>query len=193
VDSLQLHFYGYSLATEECADEYHVGIWILDEARWVWRAPMDMYSTEAAVMADVLRAAVENVSDTGTTGPHCHGCYARLHCPEHLLPAALGVSGGLAPYTRPGGITADNALQALGVYKSAADLVAQMRSQVEAWARENGGIPDGNGKVWRETQRAGATTLDAKLLRAEMPDVYDRYARPGKPGSGGFRWCHEKT
>jgi hypothetical protein len=193
-DTLQLDAYGFAWASHTGADAYGAGLWILSDGQWRWRTQIvDLYSHEASIIATKLLAAALNSEDHGTTGPHCQGCYQRLKCPEHLIPAiALTRSGNesLKPFSTPGGLT-DNAtaLGGLALYQSFRDLVDQMKRQLEAYAHQNSGISDGNGKVWKQQFAANdSEQFDLKRFKREHPDLAAQYVNSGKPRNMGFRW-----
>ena len=194
--SLQLDAYGFALAEYYEADGYAAGLWILEDGEWRWRSRIiDLHSVEAAEIAEHIHNAMTHKSYVGTTGSHCRDCYGRMHCPAHLIPATALVrqqGPGIECFAEGGQITKDNAFEALRLYQAAQDLTKQMKSQIEAWAHANGGIRDGEGKIWKQvTSKGKGTRVDTKRLLRDHPDLAEQYTVPTKPRSMGFRWCNE--
>jgi hypothetical protein len=102
-ETLQLHSYGMAYAQKHDCDNYVLGIWAAIEGRWTWSNQLfDLTLGAASTWAKIARAASNE--GEAVTGPHCRSCYARLHCPEHCLPAALA-STDLAPVAEGGELT----------------------------------------------------------------------------------------
>jgi len=97
---------------------------------------------------------------TASVSAYCEVCPARRHCQAWLLPAVMGAHEALRPFQRKGGPplnkqTAGKALRIVGAMKDAAALV---EGQLRAYARAEGGIPDGRGNVWGPVQGKGKQT-----------------------------------
>jgi hypothetical protein len=112
-------------------------------------------------------------------GEHCDRCYQRMHCDEHLLPAAVASVAGLpAPFAEFTGqpLTADTTVKALAWLAEAAKVLSEaskikklVQGNVDAYVKQHGpvvvgelayGPQDVNGK------RQGATvaTLEKEGL-----------------------------
>jgi hypothetical protein len=182
VDSLQLHGYGYASAEELDADEYVVGIWVIDEGYYLWGERITMMTERADEVWRRLRKAAGHISNRGTLGEHCHGCYARLHCGEYLMPPEVAETS-LRPWTGAvGEYDADTAREALLSAQRAKDTAEAVIKNVRAFADRNGGIPSEDGsKVWSPSWCSGRKTVKLKTLKEEHPDLYERYETQGQP------------
>lgn len=190
-ESLQLHAYGMAFAAKHGCTAYVPGLWLLDEGQYQWGRMVDLYSLKAAGMLERVLAAASHDTGEYSTGSHCDRCYGRLHCPAWLLPVSDPESA-LAPLSEPGGITEDNELSVLLKYKAASDLLKRVKSTLEAYAERRGGIPDGEGKVWRKVTSEGGERFDAKAFQKEHPELHKKHTVKTGPKSLGFRWTNEK-
>jgi hypothetical protein len=120
-------------------------------------------------------------------GEHCDGCYQRIHCAAHLLPAMGKMPVELVPFAEPGtGLTANEALAALdwldcarAAIKRAKEIESLVEGQVQTFVRVNGPIRRG-GEEFAMTpangQRRGPTLAELE----EMGLAH--LIKPGKPG-----------
>lgn len=198
--SLQLQSYGLAFARKTGCDYFVTGIFGAIEGAWDWSAPVDVswQSEELPGLESRIVHAATNRGGEACLGPHCRDCFARHHCPDQLLPGAglaAAAEGALAPYTTPGGITKDNAAELLARYQAAKDLLGNVKSALEAWAAQNGGIEAGD-KVWREVMSQGKskTEIDTRQLELDHPELCQKYysTYKTKPRSMGFRWTNKR-
>ncbi len=141
---------------------------------------------------DRIRRANDRDRDVPITGPHCDHCFRRTHCKAYVLPAMDGPTE-LEPFTRPGGLTADNAPRALEVIGAMEDVVEKARAMLKTFAREQGGIRSG-GKVWGPVLRSGRRSIS--LDKAEAAGLVQLLEERGCISQSGqfeaFSWRNEK-
>lgn len=210
ISTLQLDAYGWAWARVTGADAYGAGLWILTEGRWIWRDELVILDDlSSADIARKLSAAIKNGRDSkpagshAITGPHCRDCYQRPYCAEHLVPPAALVRAAsenegrseameaFRAFSEPGGLTKDNACDALLLTQAVGDLYESMKKQIQAYADRAGGIHDGAGKVYRKTGSGKPTRrFDQAKFKKEHPDLVDEYMVDGKPRFS-YRWCKE--
>lgn len=189
--SLQMHAYGLAAAMRAGTTIYRTGHWYADVGRWDWAPEVDILGPDGARHLAAVVAAARNTSGEFAPGDHCRGCWSRMKCPEHLVPIR-DPEAALAPFAAPGGITRDNAAALVDLVARAREVLERCKAQLEAFAEQDGGIPDGAGKVWRRVTAAPKPYLDAAALERDHPDLCSRYYRTSsKPRNMGFRWCRE--
>jgi hypothetical protein len=186
-ESLQLHGYGWGTARKFGCDAYCTGLWCATEGEWLWSKDwIVLDSDRGRATWDRIYHAATNVGEA-STGGHCNGCYARLHCPEHLLPTALSQTF-LAPVAEGGDLsTVDHAfvlkLQALEkTIDAAKKLVQAAIERGELQVRD----PD-SGKVYGPVKMPGREGLNKEKLLADLGDKASEYVTKGAPYSQ-FRW-----
>lgn len=187
VDTLQVHAYALAYCALRGCQAYSPGLYIAEEARYVWGETVDLFSFEAAVLGERITYAA-NAEATYQTGAHCNGCWSRFHCKEHLLPPELA-SSSLKPFTAEGAVTADNSLVALLLAQRAKDTAELVIANCKAVAQRHGGISDGK-KVWRPVIQQGRETVSPKLLRDRMGEDAEQYISRGAEFSS-YRWCNK--
>jgi hypothetical protein len=187
--TLQAIGYAVAIASLEEADGYVTGIWDATEGRWEWTGYVDAWSEEAERNLDRVIAAAKNYGGEYIVGSHCSSCYGRPHCPQYLLPCELAETT-LAPFTQPGAITHENALEALVMAKRALDTAKRVEDLVKAYARGEGGLVDAKrGKVWMPVRTRGRASLDRRALERDQPDIIERYTVFGADFEQ-FKWCN---
>lgn len=190
--NLQLAGYGFAFAHEQACEWLVTGIWGAVEGEFRVSPPLDLMSDEAV---ETLRRVLFAASHEGraVTGSHCHGCYGRLHCQEHLMPAAITASAGAHMPSDGGPIAAEGALDCLVKAQALEDLASALREHARAWAKRYGGIPsEDGGKVWAAVETKGRQTFDRdRFVRDHGPEVFASYQKPGKPFDQ-FRWIVPK-
>lgn len=191
-DSLQLAGYGFTLCDKHEADGYISGEWNITDGEWSWSPMVLVEGEDAEVLLARILAAAQNTDGQFTQGTHCRDCYGRMHCHEHLLPV-MDPEAALYPFSQPGGLTADNAPLLLNLYQRAKDLMDVVKDQLTAQSKAMGGIPDGEGKVWKEvTSKGGKRKLNEKALGEKLLEENEQYCEPfmynTKPRSMGCRW-----
>ncbi len=193
VESLQLLAYGFAEASRNDCDAFCVGIWNLTDGGWDWGELIELGFESIPLLNRILRAA-QNTDGKYTTGNHCRNCWDRLHCQEYLVPVQ-DPEAALYPLSQPGAITEQNALQMLGLVQRAKKLLPACEDQLKAYARSIGGIPDGDGKVWKEkVGKGGKMVMDKSRFIKHMEDEHEELTRDfyyeTKGGSPmGFAWC----
>jgi hypothetical protein len=190
-DSLQLHAYALGAALELGAEEYRIGYAIIEpEPRLVWSRVFP--AAEWNPILERIKVAAAR-PPKAVIGPHCDGCFQRKRCPSWLLPAYSGESV-LAPFTRPSGLTIDNAawaLQAVGAIRTALKIA---EAQLQDFAREHGGIVS-DGQTWAPQMRRGRRSIsiadcDSAGRTAELEAA--GLVKQGQPYEV-FGWKRSKT
>jgi hypothetical protein len=183
VDNLQLHAYALALALEADACEYSVTIGHIVDGRFWASETVTVRGEEMWMYLDRIKAECARPANEAHVGGHCDRCFHVSHCAAYMLPAYEGPSA-LEPFTRPDGLTRDNALRALLVV-TALEAAAEIgRDRLKAFAREHGPIVDGDkqwGPVMVRGKRSGASveTLEKEGLQ--------RLIKEGRP-SERFEW-----
>lgn len=187
--SLQVVGYAISVAEEHECQGYYPGIWDATEGEWLWGAYVDLWSEEADDNRKRVLAAAANHGGEYNMGGHCSQCYARSRCPQYLLPLDLA-STSLEPFTRVGGVTNENAVQALLLAQRAADTAKAVRGLLEQYARDSGGVLDvERNKVWKPCKTKGRASLDRKALETAEPELAQRYMKFGSDFET-FKWVN---
>jgi hypothetical protein len=188
--SLQLLSYALAFADKHHAIAFACAIWISEESRWDIGEVIHMDSDAAADAWRAVKSAAM-ADDAYNTGAHCRDCYSRLQCPAHLLPVTT--ESALAPFASPGGITAENAAQAVHVVQAMEDACEKARDTLKAYAQQNGGIFDPKtGKVWKAVMTKGRPSLHREALEAAHPGLLEMFTRSGPPYPM-FKWVKEKA
>ena len=116
----------------------------------------------------------------GKAGPHCTDCYSRVHCRHWALPAHQGPSV-LEPFTRPGGITVENAGQGLLAIKALREIADRAEAQLQAFRELQGpGSVIVGEKTWEPIEVSGRPTADVASLRRAGLSEYIKEGRPYK-------------
>lgn len=185
VASLQLHAYARAYALRVGARFYTVGYWIIVDAEWVWSSEMiDLHSDRAAQLWESISFAAQNTGGEGSTGPHCAGCYERLHCPEYLLPAAL-TDTWLAPLADGGTLTPESAPVLVRQVEALKKLLERAEDTLKTYARDNP-VVDGS-KVWAPSAVRGREYINVTEARAVLGEAVEAVVRRTKD-SERFAW-----
>lgn len=181
-DDLQVVAYGFAFAEMRQCDAFCTAIWAAKEATWSWGELVELDGPKAPALWRAVVAAGQNTSGGAVTGSHCRGCYARLHCPEHLMPAALG-SSALAPLTEGGELTSESALRLLQHIKAFEDALELAGETIKAAVNRGLEIYDPKtGKAYRMTQCRGRESVDSDALRAAIgEETFGRFVKRGRP------------
>lgn len=192
-DNLQLLAYGIAAALSRGAKRFRVGLYFTTApparlSRWFTDGD-DYWQIVARI-----RAVLGKPRDVPITGPHCDRCYRRSYCNAWMLPAGLGETA-LAPFTAPGGLTHDNAPNALHVVQAMRDALEIAEARLKTWARENGGIR-ADGKVWAPRMVRGRRSLPLAAVE-QHPDLIAAVEargciREGQPYEV-FSWVNESS
>jgi hypothetical protein len=144
-DNLQLLTYGLAASMQNDAQAFRVVAVYLDG---------DDVSTDESrvyhaadwwpILARVRAAAY--AKPEASPGPHCTGCWQRRHCPSWILPAG-DAPAALAPIQQPGGLTVENAPDALMMRERLRDMLAVVDGALEAHTARFGPIRVGD-KQW---------------------------------------------
>lgn len=189
VKSLQLLAYCVIHCRLVGADRFVPVIYDATEATWHEGEPVEHFSDDFEAIVERVIAAAANYGGEYSLGSHCSRCYGRSKCPQYLMPD-MGESA-LAPFTKEGGITKENAFDALMAVKRAEDTISEVKRLLKAYVEDNDGIPDGKGKVWRQTWVKGRAQLNRKALERDHPDIVQQYFEVGAPFCR-FEWKKEK-
>lgn len=189
--NLQLLTYGLGLALERGAPRFRVGLYFTEYpplrlSKWFVDG-QQYWDTLARI-----KKATTLDRNTPVVGQHCDRCYRRKHCSAWLLPVAVGADA-LAPFTKPNGLTTDNALRALAVVRAMKDAIDVAEARLRDHARANGGIKDG-GKIWGPVPRKGRRSIS--LERVEEAGFLPQLEAAGLVSAPGmteaFTWRNAK-
>lgn len=191
-DSLQLHAYGRAYAKLHNCAAYCTGIWAATEGEWLWSMDMVMLDgpTGRALWSRIAYAA-QNEGEF-SMGDHCKNCYARLHCPEYMLPPAAA-STELAPFVGANGaVTADIAVNLLRLCKRAKDTADQVIDEIEERVRRGElHVVDNDGKEYRPIKMPGKESVNLEKLQTLLPERAREFIKVGQPYDQ-FRWLKAK-
>ena len=185
-DSLQIHAYGRAFAKKVGASAYVTGIWAAKEGKWLWDTEiLQLDGEKAAHIWGRIAYAAENQGEA-STGSHCGQCFARLHCPEYLLPAV--VTDALVKQC-----VIDNepleghveAMQLLAWADRAEDLAGRVKENLRELVRRGQLVIEADGKVWGPIPMPGRESVDMAKLKA-TPDG-SSFIKVGAPYEQ-FRW-----
>jgi hypothetical protein len=179
--TLQLAFYGTAYALLHQCDGYVPAIWAAVEGTWDVGQYVDLLSAEGLIVYQRLVHAATNTEHA--TGAHCMGCWSRMHCEHHLLPAALAGSE-LAQFTEGNEVTtADAALRAAQLADAYTEIGKLLKERVKAFASRQPLIDSVSGKAYRRIEckgkRSGPSVKDLEaagmtnLIREGSP--YDMW------------------
>lgn len=181
-DDLQVIAYGFAYADKHECDGFCTAIWAAMEGTWSWGEYVDLTSRKAVELWKSVVAAGQNTTGQASTGSHCRGCYARLHCPEHVLPAAVE-STALAGLAEGAELTPANALKALLHLQALEDVASKVRDTIKEAVNRGLVIGDPKtGKVYKLSTCRGREAVDTDALRAEIgEETFGRFVKRGKP------------
>lgn len=187
--SLQVHAYALAAASLYRRDAYVTGIWSNSESTWRLGERVDVMGPEWMDWLEQVKAAALNTGDP-VTGDHCSRCYARLHCPAYTLPPE--VIGTSIEELRTGAMDAEKGRKLLALVAQAESIAKEAKGFLQAWARENGGIPSEDGeRVWAPVIQSGRTSIDTKRLKTDHPKLAEQYSRKGSDFER-FQWVKVK-
>jgi CRISPR/Cas system-associated exonuclease Cas4 (RecB family) len=178
--NLQLHAYALGVALVQGSREYRTGLVFLREQAPLVRVSRAYLPHEWWSVLDRIKAAVKR-PPVPTVGTHCNDCYQRRRCPAWILPAHAGPSV-LEPFTRPAGLTPQNAARALQIVTAMKDVVTIAEAHLRDYAREVGGIVEGD-RVWAPQVRT-RKTADVAALEQDGLGAYVRQSEPYEV----YRW-----
>jgi hypothetical protein len=188
--SLQVQAYGFAWALKNNCTHFLCGIWAATEGVWSWGELIEVDGFEAADIWRDIAFAMANRGGPHVTGAHCRRCWSRFRCPAYLMPPEVA-SSSLAPLTDERLITPERLLALKVARDRAAGTLEAVDEFLKDAAIKMGGIPDGNGKVWRSTMTKGRESLDQKALKEHYgEDALKAFTKQGKPFST-MRWVNE--
>lgn len=188
-ESLQLMAYGVAFAKRVGAAFLCTGIFVAEDGEWQWlNRLIAVDSDEFRELQARVMAAAMNTEGQASTGSHCRDCYARLHCPEHVLAATASI-GFLAPIAEGHKVATPDELRGLLLAaQNVSELAEKAIAHVKEAARRGAVISDPEtGKVYKGIQCKGRESVTPKSLREKMGDEAEKYIDQGKPYSM-FRW-----
>lgn len=186
--SLQLHAYGRAYASKHGCKAYVTGIWAATEGEWLWNDTVVwLESPEGNAILDRIFHAAGNEGDANR-GDHCRSCFARLHCPEYLLPAAMADTW-LKPFAEGSyEISNDNACEVKARLDQAKDIISKVEGDLQEMVRRGAvTVKDANGFKWKPIKMPGRESVDVKELRVAHPDIADKFTKRGREFEQ-FRW-----
>lgn len=186
-DSLQLLTYGWAWAKKHGCHSFCVGLWIIEDAEWQWSDKVYRVDDfDALDLWSTIAHAASNNDGQASFGAHCQSCYARLHCPEWTLPAAMAdtVLGAVA---HGGELSSDKLAEAVEYVQRIKGVIERVEEQAKESVRR--GIPvihPATGKSWKPSPTKGRESLDQQALFAAMPEAR-RFVKRGE-SFFTFRW-----
>lgn len=188
-DSLQLHAYARAYAKKRGATHYVTGLWIATDGEWLWST--EEIAVDGPVAGDLWdRIYHAATNDTGefSTGDHCDGCWQRLHCSAHCLPAAL-VDTWLAPVAEGQVPDAAQATEMLVRLQRAEKVFEKARENIAQWVKRGELRIETEKKVWAACETKGSLSLDRKAVARDLPRPLDEYMSRG-PSYFQMRWVN---
>jgi hypothetical protein len=189
-DTLQLAAYGFAAAAKFDCDAYLPVLWIPTDGEWIVGKPVDLTSREAMAIWRRIVLAAKREPTEYSTGSHCSGCWSRTRCPAHMVQLAYDTL--VVPGTSVDQPTPEQARQLLLDYYRHKDTLEAAKSWLDAYADANGGIPDGQGKVWRAVPQQGRLGVaSAARLREVLGDTAEQFIVRGA-GFSQHKWVKAK-
>jgi hypothetical protein len=140
---------------------------------WHELGPLDLLHAAARIRRVVEAVEAAKTTPRYSVGGWCGYCPARRACPTQtaMLRRLATDPQAVAEDIATGIVTPDVARIAYQRFRAVKAAMAQVEAQLHAYAKENGGIPLGDGRVWgpRESQRA---VIDAEKA---WPELVCRY------------------
>jgi len=140
---------------------------------WHELGPLDLLHAAARIRRLVEAVEAAKTTPKYSVGGWCGYCPARRACPTQtaMLRRLATDPQAVAEDIATGIVTPEVARIAYQRYRAVKAAMAQVEAQLHAWAKENNGIPLGNGRVWgpRESHRA---VIDAEKA---WPELVRRY------------------
>lgn len=187
--SLQVQGYGMALTQELGRRFFLPGIWSASEGEAIVGDIVDTH--DAAEVVRKLTAAGTNTEGEAVVGPHCHGCYARMHCPEYCAPLNVAESA-VGPALTNAITNNEQALNCLMSLQAIEDMAKLARTNLRVYAERAGGIHDPRShKSWGPSVTKGRESLDRAALVASGVDLTP-FMKVGKPGKR-FAWTNTRV
>jgi CRISPR/Cas system-associated exonuclease Cas4 (RecB family) len=191
-DNLQLHAYALAECQLRGASSYRLTLLLFGDGKAEAKTSQE-YTVETWTPILERITAINNnqpKNPKGQSGDHCAKCYPRLHCPHWALPAYEQANDGgpLAPLSKPGLLTPDNAGKALMAYQAVKEVMEKAKETLQAYVEANGPIVVGE-RQWGRSWQPGRMSWDYKAM--ERDGLAERYAKIGRPFEQ-FRWGKRK-
>lgn len=165
--TMQFLTYGYMVAKYHGCDSFIPSMWGAKEGVRVSGKKVDMFM-EGEELFERIRAAAGNHGEA-VTGLHCRGCYARMHCKEHLLPAALG-EGPLAAMAEGNTtVTSENYTELYLWSERAKEMSKIADERLLEFGRRGGQVECGERKLSVRTMK-GRSSFSAKKAKEMLTD-----------------------
>lgn len=177
-ESLQLAGYGWALCQKYGARGFIPAIWSYTEGTWAVGARVDLHDDNVAQRLWQRILAAATAEARASTGPHCDGCWSRLHCPEYAAPFVEALSDFRERNLE--NMTNDQAVEWIAKLKAIKELADVMEANLKALSRARGGLTR-DGKRWLPVLRNGRETVDTNALRAKYPELAAAFTKKGKP------------
>lgn len=171
-DSLQLHAYGRAFAKKTGCAAYCTGIWAAKEGRWLWSLDIVLLDgPRGQALWERIALAASNTGEAAT-GQHCGSCYARMHCPEYLIPGivtdALAEAVGLRDPKALAALTlTQGELLRLKLWSERAQELGELvEKNLKEGVRRGLFVIEQDGKVWTPVEMRGRESIDKEKLVA---------------------------
>lgn len=191
-ENLQILAYAVSLAIARKAPWFKVAIWG-PRGGWMWGMRKWLPSDYMGLVERIQ--AVDNMDpDVPIVGPHCGDhCYSRSYCRAFMLPVVTDGHMALEPFTKEGGLNADNIVQATIQMKAMKDAVDIVKGRVESWIAQHGPV-NCNGKTYGPIPNPGRRSISLAVIEDRgFYDLLDKAGCITKAADGvQYRWTNTK-
>lgn len=174
-ESLQIHAYGRAFAKKVGAQAYCTGIWAAKEGKWLWSTEIiHLDGPRAQEIWERISFAASNTGEA-STGRHCDSCFARMHCPEYLLPGAI--TNRIAPEASLAiseeqfaglMLTPGEAVRLLVWAKRAQELGEAVEKNLREAVRRGQLVIEQDGKVWTPVEMPASAFTVNKQAHVQM-------------------------
>jgi hypothetical protein len=188
--SLQVKGYALAFCAKHAADVdgYATGIWAATEGLWSWDETTMLDSDACFEDWSRVRAAALHIDGDFSRGAHCRGCYGRERCPAYLVDPK-GANEAITRYMS-GDLDNGRALELLDFIERATATAKTAKEILRGYADARGGVPDGEGKVWKQVSVSGRVSFDSTTFEKEHPEIAQQYMRTGAD-SVQHRWVND--
>lgn len=168
-ENLQLHAYALAQVRQRGLSRYRTALLLFGDTdvQDVWSreyGPEEWGPYQLEIENICAQKPSDGKDPTGKAGPHCTGCYPRLHCPHWALPALEGGDSALAALSEPAGLTSATAGRAYLAIKALKEMAEQAEEILKAWARAPGNSVTVGDKQWRPITQPGRKSADVAAL-----------------------------
>ncbi len=186
-ESLQLHAYGWALASK-FGVAYVTGLWLAEDGEWLWaKEPVVMGSPRAERIWERIYHTATQDSSEYSMGAHCKNCYGRLQCPAYALPAVTKDTWLDIEYPRT--MTPEQNAVFVSKLLAAEELIERAKQNLKEMVRRGEvRVRDPKtGKIWAPVEQKGKESCSVADLRAKMGEEAEKYIRRGAPFDR-FQW-----